>query len=462
MDSSSAEQFDFLIIGGGQAGIPLSHALAGAGHRVALAERKHLGGSCVNFGCTPTKAAFASTRLAHQARRAAAYGLRTQAVEVDVAAVMDRARSIREASRQRLQEGFAGEGAPVLLRGHARLTGRTAGGFRLEVGTATVEARQVVLNTGTRTRFPDLDGLDALDVLHAGNWIERDVCPGHLLVLGGGYIGLEMAQFYRRLGSAVTVVHDGDRVAPREDPDVSEAVERLLEAEGIAFRLSAEAVGVEAAESGLHLHLGGGAALEGSHLFVATGRRPNTDDLGLDTVGLTPDEAGFLPIDARLSTPVEGLWAAGDVRGGPMFTHTAYDDFRILRSQLLGDGARTTERVVPYALFTDPALGRVGLTEHDARAQGYDVAATTFALAHNGKAAQIGETDGFVKVVADRATGRLLGAAVLAPEGAELVHAYIALMNAGAPVATLRDQALHIHPTLSEALQTALDALPLP
>lgn len=450
---------DVMVIGGGQAGIPLARDLAAAGRRVVLAERKNLGGSCVNFGCTPTKAAIASARIAHLARRATEFGLRVPVVEVDFPAVIERARQIALASRHHHDRTFESSDNPKLLRGHARLAGRSDSGFRVQVAGVEVMARQVVINTGTRSVIPPIEGLHGVAFIHAGNWLEVRSLPAHLAMIGAGAIGLEMAQFYRRLGSRVTVIEPGERIAAHEDPDVSEKLQELLGAEGIEFRLRTQVRSVQAGKGGgLSLGLGkdGGTALDASDVFVATGRRPNTDDLGLETVGVAASPQGVIQVDEHLSSSVKGIWVAGDVRGGPQFTHTSWDDYRILLSQIAGDGSKTTRRVVPYAIFTDPELGRVGMTEQQARAAGHEVRIGRFDMADSGKAFEIGEDKGLIKVVIEAESGLILGAAVLAVEGAELVHSYIDLMNAGAPYQVLRD-AVHIHPTLAEAIQSAVN-----
>ncbi|HSK99351.1 MAG TPA: mercuric reductase [Rubrobacteraceae bacterium] len=454
----NGSSYDVLIVGGGQAGVPLAHRLAGVGMSVALAERRDLGGSCVNFGCTPTKAAIASAKVAHQARRAAEFGLRIPEVAVDFPAVLDRARGMAEKKRAGLDKGFAGTDNPELIRGHARFVGRVDAGFQLSVGERSVVARQAIINTGTRTLVPPIEGLYDVDFIDSGNWLERTELPEHVAVVGGSYIGLEMAQFYYRMGSRVTVVvGSSDRVIAREDDDVSGALRALLEEEGISFVFCERAERVREDGGGIVLGLSRGELDEvrASHLFLATGRRPNTDDLGLETVGLGTQK-GIVEVDERLATAVEGIWAAGDIRGGPMFTHTSWDDYRVLLSQLAGDGSRTTERVVPYAIFTDPELGRVGMTEREAREAGYEVRVMRFDMeSEKSKALEIGENRGFIKVVADAANDRILGAAVLSAEGAELVHLYVDLMNAGASLDTLRD-AIHIHPTLAEDIQGAV------
>ncbi len=337
-------------------------------------------------------------------------------------------------------------------------TARTDAGFRVRVGTTDTIARAVVLNTGTRTAMPPIEGLAATEVMHAGNWLDRTALPASLAIIGSGPIGLEMAQFYRRMGSAVTVIDNAVRIAHSEDDDVAAAIQALLEAEGIRFRLGETLRRAEAHGDRVALHAAHGAPIEASALFVATGRRPNTDDLGLETVGLAPDAHGVVPCDERLATPVAGIWVAGDIRGGPMFTHTSWDDYRILLSQIAGDGARTTRRIVPYAIFTDPELGRVGLTEAGAAREGRRVRIGRFEMAQSGKASELGEAAGFIKVVADGESNAILGAAVLAAAGAELVHCFIDVMNAGAPYQVIRD-AVHIHPTLAEAVQSAAAAI---
>ena len=457
----SSDRYDVLIIGAGQAGPPLAIELAKKRWRVALAERKQLGGSCVNFGCTPTKAVIASARVAHLARRGREFGLRIPSVEPDLAAVLDRARGVVVQSRVGLREALVNSRSLTVLEGHARFEGRERNGFRLRVGNRGILASQVVIDTGTRSRIPRIHGLGAIDFLTAENWIDRPELPRHLAVLGGGYTGLEMAQFYRRMGSRVTVIEKGPEIAAHEDEDVARALRQILESEEIAFRLETSAERVDGDGAGLRLSLTTKRKREDlvvSHLLVATGRKPNTDDLGLESIGLATAKDGTIEVTKRLSTKVRGVWAAGDVRGGPMFTHTAWDDYRILASQLAGDGSRTTERIVPYAIYTDPQLGRVGMTVADAKKSGRKIRVGRYELRKNARAKEFGETEGFIQVVTDARSDRILGAAVLCAEGAELVHLFVDVMNAKGRSAAIRD-AIHVHPTFAEAVQSAVSAL---
>ncbi len=457
----SSKPYDVLIIGAGQAGPPLAIELARKKWRVALAERRELGGSCVNFGCTPTKAVIASARVAHLARRGREFGVRIPTVEPDLEAVLNRAREIVMQSRAGLRDALTKRENITVIPGHARFEGRDGRVFRLRVGEESVLASQVVLDTGTRSRIPRIPGLRDVDYLTAGNWIGRPALPAHLAVLGGGYTGLEMAQFYRRMGSRVTVIEPSAEIATHEDEEVARALRLILESEEIAFRLETSVDRVEKSGDGVRMVLKTKRARDSvtvSHLFVATGRRPNTDDLGLETIGLTTAKDGTIPVSNRLATKVRGVWAAGDIRGGAMFTHTAWDDFRVLASQLAGDRSRTTRRIVPYAIYTDPQLGRVGMTVAEAGRAGRRVKVGRFELRKNGKAREIGETEGFIQVVADARSDRILGAAVLAHEGAELVHLFVDVMNVHGRASAIRD-AIHIHPTLAEAVQSAVAAL---
>jgi pyruvate/2-oxoglutarate dehydrogenase complex dihydrolipoamide dehydrogenase (E3) component len=406
-ESKKNNHFDVLIIGAGQAGIPLAHDLAKAGKHVALAEEKELGGSCVNFGCTPTKAVIASARVAHLARRGNEFGLKIPTVEVDFPAVLERAKRILIESRISLQQGFEKTDNPKLLHGSAHFDGREMNAFRVAVGDQFIVAEQVVLDTGTRSTIPALEGLDKVNFICAENWLDTTRLPEHLVIIGGGYIGLEMSQFYRRMGSRVTVIEGANQVAGHEDQDVASALQSLLAAEGIEFRLNTSVKRVESIQGNIQLTVEKDKEsfpISASHVFVATGRTPNTEDLGLETVGVKISDRGIVEANDRLATNVKGVWVAGDIRGGPMFTHTSWDDYRILLSQLAGDGSRTTSRVVPYAIFTDPELGRVGMTESEARNNHKQIKVARYEMKGNGKARELGETEGFIKVIIDAKT----------------------------------------------------------
>ncbi|GAB4452102.1 MAG: FAD-containing oxidoreductase [Armatimonadaceae bacterium] len=458
--------YDIFIIGAGQAALPLAQRLIEAGKTVAVAERRYLGGSCVNFGCTPTKAVIASARLAHRARRGAEFGLRIPTVEVDFPAVMQQARDILHESRQSLADIFPQNDNLTLLRGHARLTGREGNGFRAEVirndGVDLVSADTVVLDTGTRARIPSVEGLDTVPFMTADNWIENDTLPERLLILGGGYIGVEMSQFYRRMGSEVVVIDENERFLSREDEDAAHELYEVLKNEGIAFHFGAKAKNAAVTEAGgITLTIeteSGERPLNGTHLLVVTGRIPNTEDLGLDTVGVRCDDKGVIETDKHLQTSVEGIFAVGDIRGGPMFTHTSWDDYRIVYSRLMEDGSHTTDRIVPHAIFTDPQLAQVGLTESEARKQDKKVQTGVYRMERNGQARESRETHGFAKVVVDAETQQLLGATVLSDEAAEVLHIYVNTMNSAAPYTVIRD-AVYTHPTLAEAIQSATQAV---
>jgi pyruvate/2-oxoglutarate dehydrogenase complex dihydrolipoamide dehydrogenase (E3) component len=408
---SERTSFDVLIIGGGQAGIPLAHALAKIGKRVGLAEREHLGGSCVNFGCTPTKAVISTARIVHQARRAAEFGLRIPTVDIDFEAVLERAKSILTESRDGLRQGLENSDNPKLLRGHARIEGRDRSGFNIRIDDGVVTAAQVVLDTGTRSLIPSIEGLADVDFIDSENWLGRSDLPKHLAIIGGGYIGLEMGQFYCRMGSRVTVIEESSQIASREDKDVAQALQELLERDGVEFQLNSKVKRIASLSAGLAMTIettDRPHQLEASHVFVATGRKPNTDELGLETVGIAVSDGGIVEANERLATNVKGIWVAGDIRGGPMFTHTSWDDYRVLMSQFNGDGSHTTDRIVPYAIFTDPELGRVGFTEREARKANKEIKVGHYEMKKNGKAREQGDTAGFVKVIVEADTKRIL------------------------------------------------------
>jgi pyruvate/2-oxoglutarate dehydrogenase complex dihydrolipoamide dehydrogenase (E3) component len=452
------------IIGGGQAGVPLARALAAAGRGVVLIEREHLGGSCVNFGCTPSKAIIASARLAADVRRAAELGIDVRGFEVDFPAVMDRARGLVAQAKGELDASFADKANPRLLTAHGRLDGREDGYVRIRAGDTLVRAKRLVLDTGTRSVRPSIPGLGQVPVITAETWIALRERPRHVLMLGGSYIGVEMAQAFRRLGCNVTVFEQAGQLAEREDPDVAAVLQAALERDGCRVHVDVAVERIEAVPRGVRIVFAKrslkegsveGHSVEGSHLFLATGRQPNTDDLGLETIGVRMGDHGIVQVDDRLRCNVPGLWAVGDIRGGPAFTHTAYDDFRVLASQFLGDGSDKNCRIVPYAMFTDPELGRVGLSEVEARKTGRAIRIGRHSMKNSGKARDLGKTDGFIKVVVDDETDTILGAAAVCEQGAELVQLFVELMNTGATVETVRG-AVHIHPTLAEAAKNAV------
>ena len=448
-------EIDIVIIGGGQAGVPLARGLAKAGRQVALVERVHLGGSCVNFGCTPSKAMIASAGIAHYARQAAQWGVHVPAVAVDFAAVMDRARRIVAESKTSLDDSVHDSPNPRLIDGHGRLAGRVDGRLCVEVGAERLLASHVVLDTGTRSRMPDIPGLDSIPLLTAENWIDMTMLPERLVIIGGSTLALEFAQAFGRLGAKIVILQSGRALAEREDPDISDAIAGFLRAEGIETHLGVDITRIERTGDGVRVH-GDGLIVQGTHLLVATGRLPNTDDLGLDTIGIPTTKQGMIAVDHRLATNIEGVWAAGDIRGGPAFTHTAYADHQLLLDQIAGDGRRTTQgRIVPYAMFLDPELGRVGMTETEARAAGHRVRVGIKPMTTSGKARETGRTAGFIKLVIDADSDRFLGAACLCESGAEVVQIFTALMHAGV---TASDSlgAIAIHPTIGEAAKNAV------
>lgn len=449
---------DVLVVGSGQAGVPLATRLAAAGRRVALAERGALGGTCVNTGCTPTKTLVASAAAAHAVRAAGRFGVRAAPPEVDFAAVMRRkddvVRQWREGVERRLAE--AGDRL-TLLRGHARFTAPRT----LDVGGTAVTADAVILNVGARAAVPALPGLDGVPWLDNASILGLTERPAHLLVLGGGYIGCEFAQLFRRLGSEVTLVGREARLLGREDADVVQPLHDAFRDEGIALWLGADPASVRRGEDGgVVLALRDGREVAGSHLLVATGRRPNTDDLGCDAAGVALTERGAVVADDRYRTTAEGVYAVGDCLGGPQFTHTSWDDGRLLFDLLQGGGRRTrADRIIPYAVFCDPQVARVGVSQEEAERAGTPHEVATMPFGHVARAIETERTAGVLKVILDPATERVLGAAITGAEAGELIHAFVALMAAGAPARALVDAEM-IHPTFAEGLQSVLLRLP--
>ena len=441
--------YDAIVIGSGQAGNPLSHRLADLGWNVALVEKAHLGGTCINTGCTPTKAMVASAQVAHYARNAARWGVRASGVSVDLGKVVDRKNKVVESFRSGQQSNVDRRPNLTLYRGQARFLAPR----RLQVGDQLLEGERIFINTGTRTDTPRLEGLDQVPYLTNASLMELRELPEHLLVLGGGYIGLEFGQMFHRFGSQVTVVHRGEHIVAREDNDVADELQKILEGEGIRFVLQAQTSRVAQKDGKIALTFsvnGRPQTVTGSHLLVATGRRPNTDDLGLEKAGIETDKRGFIRVDNRLRTNVPNYWALGDVKGGPAFTHVSYNDFQIVYGNLIEKRSWTTDnRPVPYSVFTDPQLGRVGLTEQEARATGRKLKVGKYPMAYIARAIERDETSGFMKLVVDAENDRILGAAILGSEGGELVQTLGALMLADAPYTVLKG-AVYIHPTLAE------------
>ncbi len=449
-------KYDAIVIGSGQAGNPLSHKLADQGWTVALLEKAHLGGTCINTGCTPTKTMVASAQVAHYARNAARWGVRTNIVSIDLPAIIARKDKMVQSFRSGQQRKVDARKNLRLYRGQARFVGP----HQIGVGEETLEGERIFINTGTRPDIPSLSGLDSVGYLTNASVMELSELPDHLLVLGAGYIGLEFGQMFRRFGSSVTIIQRSDQILPREDGDVAAGLRKALEAEGIQFVLNARSSRVEKKAGRIALTLEGGegpTTLVGSHLLVATGRRPNTDELGLDKAGIETDKGGFIKVNGRLETNVPGVWALGDVKGGPAFTHISYNDFQIIYANLVeSKNLSINNRIVPYSVFTDPQLGRVGMTEKEARAKGYRLKIGKIPMTWVARALERDETAGLMKLVVDASTDHILGASILATEGGELVQLLGILMLAGLPY-TLLKGAVYIHPTLAEGFFTLME-----
>jgi pyruvate/2-oxoglutarate dehydrogenase complex dihydrolipoamide dehydrogenase (E3) component len=457
---ANVKRFDALVLGSGQAGPSLAIRLAKSGMRTALIEREHLGGTCVNDGCIPTKTLVASARAAHVARRAADWGVRIDgSVSVDMKAVKARKDAVVAQSIGNLEQWISGTANLELVWGHARFVSPTA----VRVGDAVLEAGRIFINVGGRPVVPDWVG--DVPFLTNTSMMDVDFLPEHLLVVGGSYIGLEFAQMYRRFGSRVTVVEYADRLIAKEDEDVSNEVQAMLEREGVVFHLGAREMHAHGGSGVRVVFTAGGQRRDvaASHLLLAIGRRPNTDDLGLEHTGVATDKRGFITVDDELRTNVPGIWALGDVNGRGAFTHTSYNDYEIVAANLCdGDPRRVSDRITAYALFTDPPLGRVGMTQAEVRAAGRKALVGKMPMTRVGRAKERGETQGFMKVVVDAETNKILGAALLCIEGDEIVHSLLDVMAAGAPY-TVVQRAMHIHPTVSELIPTMLgDLKPMP
>jgi pyruvate/2-oxoglutarate dehydrogenase complex dihydrolipoamide dehydrogenase (E3) component len=441
---------DVMIIGAGQAAEEIVERCCATGMRVFVAERDKAGGSCVNFGCTPTKTALESARVASLARRGEEFGIHIPNVRPDYARTLELARQKAEESNK----GVTGRFGDKLIHGQARLVGREGEKLVVMVGKDRWLADKVVIDVGTRSFLPKIPGLADVPCITAENWLNEQTLPRRIALLGGGYISIEMCQFYRRMGAEeVTVVERGPQILAHEDPDVSGEVQKMLEAEGIRFRLNTklDSIGKNGDSTVLH----GPETFEVDALFVATGRKPNTDDLGLEVLGIEHDEKGYIRVDKNLRTNVPGVFASGDARGGLMFTHTAWDDARVIVSTLLGDGKHTTDRVVPYAVFIDPPLGRAGMSEADARKAGKEFETLRFEMSRNAHADEARQTIGSIKLLVEKETEAILGASVFGASGADLIHIYSLMMAAKLPASALRN-AVIAHPTYAEAIQNVL------
>jgi pyruvate/2-oxoglutarate dehydrogenase complex dihydrolipoamide dehydrogenase (E3) component len=460
---NAPEQYDAIVVGSGQGGTPLTVALAKAGMRTALLERKHVGGTCINEGCTPTKTMVASGRVAYLARRADDYGVSTGAISVHLEKVRQRKRAIVDSFRNGSQSRLEKTENLDLIFGEASFTGARTMVVRLNRGgERTLTAKRVFLNAGTRASRPKIDGLDRVPTLDNNSIMELDTIPEHLLILGGGYISLEFGQMFRRFGSRVTIVQSSCQLLKHEDADIAEEVSQILREDGIEIVLNAKAKQAGAAGAGIRLEVdipAGTTSLVGSHLLVATGRVPNSDLLNLPAGGVRTDSRGFIQVNDRLETSAEGVYALGDIKGGPAFTHISYDDFRILRANLLeGRNASTKDRQVPYAVFIDPQLGRVGLTESEARDQGRRIRVAKLPMTHVARALEVDETRGMMKAVVDADTNQILGAAILGIEGGEVMAVVETAMMGKLPYTALRD-ATYAHPTLAESLNNLFMAM---
>src|SRR5881409_3510835 len=454
-----ATKYDAIVIGTGQAGPSLAVRLADAGMKVAVIERKWFGGTCVNNGCIPRKTLIASARTAHVARRAGDYGVTVAgSIAVDMKKVKARKDAVVRLSSEGLQKWLRKIHNLTVITGHARF----ADAHRVRVGDELLEADKFFINVGGRASIPPLEGIDEVSYLNNSTMMDVDFLPEHLIVIGGSYVGLEFAQMYRRFGSEITVVERGPRLIQREDEDVSENIKTILEGEGIKIRLGAECIAFEKRGDKLAVKVecsSGDKTAIGSHTLLAVGRVPNTNDLGLENAGVEVDKRGYIQVDDQLRTNVPGIYALGDCNGRGAFTHTAYNDYEIVTANLLdGDERRVSDRITAYALYIDPPLGRAGMTEAEVRKSGRKALIGKRSMTQVGRAREKGETDGFMKVLVDAETKKILGASLLGIECDEVIHSILDVMYANAPY-TLIQRAMHIHPTVTELIPTMLGEL---
>ena len=451
--------YDAIIIGTGQSGPALALRLVAAGWKVAIVERKLFGGTCVNTGCTPTKTLVASAYAAHVVRRAADYGVRVEgAVKVDMKAVKARKDAVVALSRDGVEQSLKALEGCTVYEGHGRFVAEK----KVAVNASELTADRIFINVGARAVIPPIPGLDRVPYLTNSSMMDVDFLPAHLIILGGSYVGLEFAQAYRRFGSEVTVVEAAPRLIAREDEDVSQAVADFLKEEGIDVRVGSKVIGVEKQGNSIAVKLdsaGKNSQIVGTHLLVAVGRRPNTDDLGLDKAGIATDTRGYIQVDDQLRTNIAGIWAMGDCNGRGAFTHTSWNDFQIVAANLLdNDQRRVSDRITAYALYTDPPLGRIGMTEAEVRKTGKPALLSTLAMERVSRAKERGETTGFMKILVDRDSKQILGASFLGLAGDEVIHCVLDAMYAKAPY-TVIQRAMHVHPTVSEFIPTMLSTL---
>ncbi|MDQ0998026.1 pyruvate/2-oxoglutarate dehydrogenase complex dihydrolipoamide dehydrogenase (E3) component [Phyllobacterium ifriqiyense] len=454
-----SNSFDAIIIGAGQAGPALAGRLTSAGRKVLLIERKLFGGTCVNTGCMPTKALVASAYAAHLARRGADFGVTIDTpIRINMKRIWQRADTVSSTARNNIESWLKGMDNCTIVQGHAKFIGP----HEIVVGGETYTAPQIFINTGGRAVIPDMPGIDEIDYLTNTGILQLDTLPEHLVVIGGSYIGLEFAQMYRRFGAKVTIVEKGPRLVSREDEDVSEAIRQIIEAEGIECRLNAECISFKRHAKGAQVSVdcsSGAPAIVGSHVLLAIGRLPNTDDLDVEKAGIEMDERGYIKVHDDLSTSADGIWALGDCNGRGAFTHTSYNDFEIVAANLLdGEDRKVSARIPGYALYIDPPLGRVGLNETQARKSGRPLLISKRPMTRVGRAIEKDETKGFMKVIVDAETKKILGAAILGTGGDEAIHGILDMMNADVDYGKLQ-WAVPIHPTVSELIPTLLGDL---
>lgn len=455
---TTSRHYDAIVIGSGQAGGPLASALGAHDWQTAIVEQDHPGGTCVNYGCTPTKTMVASAEVAWVARRAGDYGVQTGDVSVDMSIVRKRKRDMVESFRQGSTSGLESAENVELIRGEARFTGDKQIEVNGPHGPATLTADRFFINTGTRNSTPPIDGLDSVDYLDSTSIMELDYVPEHLIVIGGGYIGLEFGQMFRRFGSRVTIIQRGGQLLNREDRELADAVRSILEEDGITVLMNTDVERVAAFDGGGIRVSVGDDVLDGSDLLVAIGRRPNTDVLAPEVAGIEVDDKGFVVVNERLETNVPNVWALGEVAGQPAFTHISYDDFRIVRSNLLDGGNRSTsDRLVSYVAYIDPQFARVGMSESEAREAGHDIRVASMPMERVARALQTDETRGMMKAIVDAGTDRILGAAILGAEGGEIMSIIQTAMMADLPFQTLRD-APYAHPTFAESLNNLFNS----